>query len=393
MGKKARTAIVGLGFSARSRREIGSICDLAIDAVIAAVDDAGLQLGDVDGLLIGRSPSAPYSDLTLQLGNALGLDHLTLLSSIEGEGTTAIQMVQLAVTAIEAGMVRNVVCVFSDAPIKPASATGSAAFRRTMRITGLDDWEVRYGMLAAVGPHAMAARRYMHVYGATEEHFGAYAVSNRQWAERNPDASFSSPLSLDDYYTSRYVAEPLRTLDCAYPVNGAIALVVVDAGAAKDAPRPAVFVHGLGQGHIRRPGLADVDRMLSSGGTLAAREAYRSASIGPADVDVCQFYDAFSYLGLLSLEDYGFCKRGEAAEFVREANCAPGGRLPVNPGGGHLSGFYLQGMTPMSEAVIQARGDGGARQAEKNEIVLVTGIGGWLDYHAALVLSPLRSLN
>jgi acetyl-CoA acetyltransferase len=386
------SALVGLGFSELSRLDIGTARDLAIDAVNAAVADSGLGLDDVDGLLLGHSPSAPFADLPLRLQNDLGLFELRLLASIEGEGTTAVQMVQHATMAIRHGLAKNVVCVFADAPLKPGAESGSVSFRRTMSLTGIDDWESRYALVGAAGAHALATRRYLSACGASEADLGAYAVSNRRWAERNPDAALRKPLTVEDYLASRYIVEPLRLLDCAYPVNGAVAVVVTGCELAAEGPRPPVWVHGMGQGHYGRPGLAAFDRELRTGGELAGKTAYAMAGVRAADVRMCQLYDAFSYLGLLALEDYGLCPRGEAPAFVQSGACAPGGSLPTNTGGGHLSGFYLQGMTPLSEAIIQARGDGGARQVERRDVILVNGVGGCADYHAALVLSPLRSL-
>lgn len=393
MGRKPLSAIIGLGLSEISRQDIGSAADLAIQSVNSALHDAGLALGDVDGLLLGHSPSAPYADLPLRLRNELGLEELTLLGSVEGEGTTAVQMVQQATLAVGAGLAQTIVCVFADAPLKPSAPTGSAAFRRVMSLTGLPGWEDRYGLFGAAGAHALSARRYMYCYGAREEHFGAYVLSNRRWAERNPGAALRSPLTFEDYFASPYVAEPFRVLDCAYPVNGAVAVIVTSDSRSVDSPRAPVFVHGMGQGHLGQSGIGDGSYGTSTGGTVAARGAYRMASVGPKDVNLCQFYDAFSYLGILALEDYGLCRPGEGAEFVRAGTTAPGGALPVNTGGGHLSGYYLQGMTPLAEAVLQARGQCGERQVERRDIQLVTGVGGCLDYHAALILSPLRMLS
>lgn len=390
MNPASSCAITGLGFSDLSRRPIGSARALAVQAVCAAVADAGLGLAQIDGLLISRSSSAPYGDLPMSLRDDLGLDNLRLLNTLEGEGTSAIQMVQSASLAVRAGMATTVACVFADSPLKPASPTGASAFRRVMSLTGIADWESDYGMYAAAGPHAMAARRYMHRYGATEEDFGAYAISCRTWACLDERAAFREPLALGDYLAAPYIAEPFRTFDCAYPVNGAVALVVSRADSISSTH--PVYIHGMGQGHLARPGLSKVDRSTRSGAELAATEAYRMAGIRASDVQVAELYDAFSYLGMLAIEEYGLCDRGAAGDLLRSGRTMPGGDLPLNTGGGHLSGFYLQGMTPLSEAVLQARGTAGKRQSARHEVVLATGVGGCLDYHAALVLSPSKEL-
>ena len=381
-------AIAGLGFSELSRKPIGTSRELAADAVRAAIADAGLGTAAIDGLLLNRSPSAEPASLPLRLREDLGLGELRLLCCMEAEGSSAVQMVQYAALAVNAGMASAVACVFSDARIG-AEKSSADAYARPMSLTGIDGWEARYGLFGATGPYALAARRYMAERGLGEEHLGAVAISNRKWAAGNPRAFLRTPLDMEQYLASRWVVEPLRMLDCAYPVNGAVAVVVTSAARAADTPKPPVYIHGMGQGHAARTGLAGDSGI---GAERAGAEAYRMAGIAPHDVQSCQFYDAFSYSVLQMLEEYGVCEVGAAGEFVAGGGIAPGGEMPVNTGGGQLSGYYLQGMTPLSEAVIQARGEGGARQVAARDLILVGGVGGVMDYHAALVLSPHEAL-
>ncbi len=382
------SAIVGLGFSRMAREAIGTARDLAIEAVIAAVEDAGLALADLDGLLLCRSPAAPFSDLPLRVRQDLALGDLRLLASLQIEGASSVGAIHEASLYIRHGLARTVACVFSDAPLRPGRASGSAAFNRVMQLSGIEDWEARYGMFGAAGPYALAASRYLAEFGLNERHLGEYVIASRRWAAKNPRAFQRQPLSMEEYLASRPVVEPFRVLDCAYPVNGAIAVVLTACEAARDRPRPPVFVHALGQGHAAERNFRGGLPEIRAGGAIAARTLWESAGIGPQDVQMCQIYDAFSYVGLQALEDYGLCARGEAARFVADGHTSPGGRLPVNTGGGHLSGYYLQGMTPVSEAVIQARGEAGERQVEHRDLILVTGSGGRLDYHAAVLLGP-----
>jgi acetyl-CoA acetyltransferase len=391
MDRRPLSAVVGLGFSELSRRSVGSTRDLAAAAVNAAVADAGLKNEDIDGLLLCRSPSAPAHVLPLTVQNDLGLRGLRLLSSVEGEGTSVVQAVQQATLALQSNMASAVVCVFSEARLQGSSTGGT--YSKAMPLTGIEGWEAQYGLFGAAGPYALAARRSMARYGVTENDLGAYAIACRRWAQLNPSAFLRQPLSLEQYLESRWVVEPFRILDCAYPVNGAIAVVLTSLDRAADLPRVPVYVHGMGQGHTGQPSRRGFDLEAGSGAVLAGTGAYRMAGITAQDVSMCQFYDPFSHVGLQLLEDYGLCKRGEAAALVRGAHTSPGGRLPVNTGGGHLSGFYLQGMTPLSEAVIQGRGEAGNRQVPNRDVILVSGVGGRLDYHAALVMSPLRSLS
>jgi len=217
----------------------------------------------------------------------------------------------------------------------------------------------------------------MALYGSTADQLGAYALACRQWAALNPQAFLRKPMTMDDYLASPFVVEPFRVFDCCFPVNGAVALIITSADRAVDGPQPPVFIHGMGQGHRGRSGLRGDDPEVFTGAIQAGQAAYRSAG-----VKQCQFYDAFSYAGILALEAYGMCPRGEGGAFVAQGHTAPGGKLPVNTGG----------MTPLSEAVIQARGAGGARQALRNDLILVSGNGGCLDYHTCALVSPHRTL-
>lgn len=415
---EAKAAITGLGFSALSRQPIGTIRELAATAIDAAVADAGLRLQDIDGLLLNKSPTAATDELPLRLHNDLGLRDLGLLAAMDSEGSTAVQMVQYAALAVGAGLAHTVVCVFADTPVngkrraapsfpapprgdgrRDAAALGAIegkgggdTFNMAMPLSGIESWEARQGFFGASAGYAMAARRHMALFGTTHEQFGAYAVACRQWAGRNPQAFLRQPITIADYLASPFVVEPFRVLDCCFPVNGAIALVVTSVDRAADSAQPPVYLHGMGQGHRGQSGLRGDEAEVDTGATQAGNTAYRSAGVSASDVTQCQFYDAFSYVGLLSLEGYGLCERGAGGDFVAQGHTAPGGKLPVNTGGGHLSGFYLQGMTPLSEAVIQARGAGGERQAQ-NDLILVSGNGGCLDYHACVLASPHRQLR
>lgn len=384
-----RAAISGLGFSALSRRPIGSSRELAASAITAAIADAGLRIEEVDGLLLNKSPIAPSEELPLRLAIDLGLRDLALLAAMDSEGSTGVQMVQYAALAVASGLATTVVCVFADTPVKAGG--GGDSFAIAMPLSGIEGWEARQGFFGASAGYAMAARQHMARYGTTNEQLGAYAIACRKWAALNPQAFLRKPMSMADYLASPFVVEPFRVLDCCFPVNGAAALIVTSAERAGDGPQPPVYIHGMGQGHRGRSGLRGDDADVHTGAVQAGQTAYRSAGVTAGDVTQCQFYDAFSYVGLLSLESYGLCAQGEGGAFVERGHTAPGGKLPVNTGGGHLSGFYLQGLTPLSEGVIQGRGAGGERQAN-GDLILVSGSGGCLDYHACVLLSSQRQL-
>ena len=391
MRRNARAAIVGLGFSALSRKPIGSIPDLAIDAIIAGLADAGVAIELVDGLLMAQSELATRNALSVRLRDALDFGDLAIANVVEGKGTSVLQMVQQAAMAIEAGLARVIVCVFSDAPVGAQSSSGQS-YARPSAVSGIDGWEERYGLFGAVGAYALAARRYMAKFGMAERYFADYAIACRRWAVKNPLALMRQPLDIDTYLKSPFVVEPFRVLDCALPVNGAAAVVVVDAARAADSKTGAAYIHGMGQGHNGLSALT-TDASGPTGGNSSVRRATAMAGVDLADVTMCQLYDAFSFSALFALEDAGFCRRGEAGEMIASGQTSPGGRLPLNTGGGQLASFYLQGMTPLSEAVLQARRQGGERQVARNDVILVNGSGGCLEFFAAMILSPHVSLT
>ncbi len=380
-----RTAIAGLGITPQGKVFHTNHVGLAVEAVQLALDDAGLLRDDLDGLLL--NPGLSWGEASMgsfQLQQAMGLRNLKLSATMNAGGATACAMIQHAAQAIAAGMCTTVACVFSDAPLKPpkpkseGKGTGSAGAYGFAR--GLD---AAYGMFGINALYAMVAQRHMHLYGTTNDHLGAIAVAQRQWANRNPMAQFhDTPLTLDEYRASRWIVEPFHLFDCCLVSNGGLALIVTSAERAHDLKTRPVYVLGMGQGH---PG-GDPVETLTSGAVIAKQTAFAMAGLGLDDIDVVELYDCYTFTVLVCLEDYGFCKKGEGGPFVADGKTAPGGRLPVNTGGGQLSSFYMWGMTPVSEAVIQLRGDGGERQVPEAKTALVSGNGGILSTHSALIL-------
>jgi acetyl-CoA acetyltransferase len=376
------TAIAGLGISDIGKVYGPSSSEFAALAVRRAAADAGLALADVDGLLV--SGGATHG-VTPDLQRLLGLRDLRVLAQIEGYGSTAIGMIQYASLAIRAGMADVVACVWGDAPLMNG---GGSAYGVPRPRVGFDSIPAASGLVGANPRYALAARRHMEAYGTTVEDFAAVAVGQRAWAEHNPLAQMRKPITVRDHHASRMIADPLRLLDCCLVSNGGIAVIVTAADRAADLRQPPVHVWGWGQSH---PGyrMAHGNMWgLESGAKESGAAAMAMAGITAADVDVCELYDCYTYTVIITLEDYGFCKKGEGGPFASSGALAPGGSLPTNTGGGQLSGYYAWGMTPLSEAVIQARGQGGDRQVRKHDVILVSGNGGILDHHATLVVSP-----
>ncbi|MDD9905924.1 MAG: thiolase family protein [Rhodospirillaceae bacterium] len=392
MGNKAATAIQGWGTSTLSRQAGPTIAGLARDAVVAAVADAGLDIKAVDGLVLCQSDTLTAPELNIAFRHALDFDTLGLLVIDEGKGTSMLQTLQHAAMAIGAGQAETVVCVFSDTPIRNDISAGES-FARPSNIMNLPGWERGYGSFGAMAAYALAASAYKAKYGLGDDAFGGYAVACRNWARLNPAAFMQTELTIDDYLAARFIVEPLRLLDCALPVNGAVAFVVTAADRTCESAHSPAYLHGFGQGHGRQSALTALVTGEDTAAGYATGQALAMAKLDHRDVDICQLYDAFSFSGLFALEDFGFCERGGAPGFVAAGETALGGTLPVNTGGGQLSGFYLQGATPLLESVIQASGTGDARQVEKHDVVFVSNSGGCLEYHATALLSPYRVLS
>ena len=378
-------AIAGLGITEMGKVYGRSAPDFAADAIRLAVADAGLTLDHVDGLLLNPGLSG---GVDIGLAARLGLYDLPLLSVVNAYGSSASVMVMMAALAIGAGQATTVACVFADATLQPKGRTGAAyggggPNRQYRGIRGLG---AAAGLGGAPSTYALAARRHMHAFGTNEDHFAAVAVSTRDWARDNPHAQMRDPITVADHHNSRWIAEPLRLLDCCLVSNGGVAVVVTSAERARDLRQPPAYIWGWGQGHPGYVMERGCEWGLTTGAIQSGKSAFSMAGIAPSDIDVAQIYDCFTFTVIVTLEDYGFCEKGEGGPFVASGAIGRDGRLPTNTGGGELSAYYMWGMTPVSEGVIQARGQGGGRQVPRHDLVLVSGNGGTLDHHGTLIL-------
>ena len=384
---KARSAIVGLGMSEMGKVYGRSGYDLALEAISRAMDDAGLKKEELDGLLTQSQGDV----VGLGLQNVGGFKNLRLVNDMNAMGATPASMVQYATWAIENGVANAVACLFTAVPLQQpgvgAGASMSSA-RRNARPTGFQSLDMYYSPMNPNASYAMAARRHMHTYGTTSEQFGAIAVAQRSWATMNPMAAFRTPITIEDHQASRFIAEPFHLLDCCMVTNGSICVIVTSVERAADLPCSPAYVLAMAQGFPGNERRAGETHDLLTGAAICRDTVFGQLGITAQDIDVCEIYDCYTYTVMVTLEDYGFCGKGEGGPFVEDGKLGPGGSLPTNTGGGELSAYYMWGMTPLSEGVIQARGTGGERQQVKNDLVLVTGNGGILDYHACLVLSP-----
>jgi acetyl-CoA acetyltransferase len=384
--------IAGLGMTEMGKVYGRTPTSLAIEAIRLAVDEAGLQLNDLDGLITSNGTTGGVG---LGLQRDLDLHDLKLLTEMQGFGSTAGTMIAFASMAVQSGTAEAIACVFADAPLKPDRSAGevySAGRRpdggstRPRPISGWGGLLLNTGVVGANTMYALAARRHMLRYGTTNDDFGAVAVAQREWAVLNPHAQMRTPMTLEDYHASRWVVEPFHLFDCCLVSNGGVAVIVTSAERARDLRQPPVHVRGWAQSHPGHLFDRDDDFGLVTGAAQAGPAALSMAGVKIDEVDVAELYDCYTYTVLVSLEDYGFCKKGEGGAFVSSGALGRNGSLKCNTGGGQLSSYYMWGMTPVTEAIIQARGQGGERQVTPHDIVLVSGNGGILDHHATIVL-------
>ena len=386
MPNQAKGAIVGLGVTPMGKIYGRRSVDFAAEAIALALEDAGLQKSDIDGLLINANIP---NDMDPRTQMVLGLENLNLINVMSAYGSTAGSMMQYACMAIREGLAKTIVLVYADAPLSPSRGAGqSYAGPHRYPLNGMIGLKAAYGEFGANVGYAMAAQRHMHLYGTTEDHFGIIAVGQRQWAQKSPWAQMRTPITMEDHHASRWIAEPLRLLDCCLVSNGAVAVIVTSVERARDLKQKPVYVLGYAQA---APG-DNLDSAkhpaVETGAKRSGEVAFRMAGITRDDIGCCQLYDCYTYTVLVTLEDYGFCKKGEGGPFVADGKLGPGGSLPTNTGGGQLSGYYMWAFTPLSEAVVQARGQGGIRQVPRNEFILVSGNGGILNFHSSLIVSP-----
>lgn len=371
-----RAAIVGIGQTEYSKNSGRSELQLACEAVRAALDDAGLSPADVDGMTTFTMDSSDE----IELARAVGIGDLTFFSRIPYGGGAAIGVLQQAVLAVATGVARTVVVyrAFNERSGRRYS-TGISEGIVTADLIHWS-WYLPFGLLTPASWVAMFAQRYMHETGCTSRDLAQVAVSTRKHALNNPAAFFHGvPLTIEDHQASRWIAEPLRLFDCCQESDGGCAQIVTTVERARDLKAKGAVIRGIGQAAARdqenmtsfyRPDITFLPEM-----DLVAKQAYAMAGLGPSDVDAAILYDAFTPIVLWQLESFGFCKRGEAKDFVKDGALEVGGRLPCNTHGGQLSEAYIHGMNGVNEGVRLIRGTS-LNQPAKNDHVLVTaGVG------------------
>ncbi|WP_306324319.1 MULTISPECIES: lipid-transfer protein [unclassified Streptomyces] len=346
-----QAAIVGIGATEFSKDSGRSELKLAVEAVHTALDDAGLTPADVDGMVTFTMDTNPE----ITVAQAAGIGELSFFSRVHYGGGAACGTVQQAALAVASGVADVVVCyrAFNE---RSGRRFGSGVQHREPSVEGVAlGWNLPFGLLTPASWVAMTAQRYLHTYGLTPEAFGHVAVTDRKYAATNPAAYFyEKPITLEDHAASRWIVDPLRLLDCCQETDGGQAIVVTSVERARELPNPPAVIRAAAQGAGRaqeqmtsfyRDELTGLPEM-----SVVARQLWRSAGLGPDDIDVGILYDHFTPFVLMQLEEFGFCKPGEAAGFVAEE------RLPLNTHGGQLGEAYLHGMNGIAEGVRQVRG-------------------------------------
>lgn len=340
---------------------------IALEVVKGALAEAGLAPGEVDGLV--RFDLESTSEV--EIARNLGIPNLRFFAEVGYGGGGGCATLSLAAMAIETGRADVVVCWRA----RNRGSGGRPWAGTRMEVGGDAQFYVPFGLVRPVDQVAMLAARHMHAYGTRSEHFGAIAVACRQHAQRNPNASMRDPMTLADHQASRPVSEPLRKFDCCLETDGALAYVVTSRERARDlAQRPVAILaaaQATGPDHVVMANYFK-SPFLETPSKAAARELWAQAGVGPRDIDVAQFYDAFTPLVTFSLEEYGFCAAGEGGPFGANGRLEwPHGELPINTSGGGLSEAYVHGFNLILEGVRQLRG-ASTCQVEDAELCLVT---------------------
>jgi acetyl-CoA acetyltransferase len=370
-------AIAGIGTTEFSKDSGRSELRLAAEATSAALADAGLSPSDVDGLVTFTMDS----NAQIAVARELGLGELRFFSNVGYGGGAACATVQQAAMAVATGVADVVVC-YRALNERSGHRFGlvSRAAVQAATSSGIDNgWHYPMGLGTPAATVAMIARRYMHDYGATSEDFGRVTVADRRHAATNPKAWFyQRPVTLAEHQSSRWIAEPLRLLDCCQESDGAVAIVVTSLQRARDLPQRPAVIRAAAQGsgpdqYVMTSYYRDELGLPEMG--VVARQLWRQAGIGPQDVRVAVLYDHFTPFVLLQLEELGFCPRGEARHFIGGGTIELGGALPVNPHGGQLGEAYIHGMNGIAEGVRQVRGTSVNQVGGDGPVLVTAGTG------------------
>jgi len=369
-------AICGIGQTEFSKNSGRSELQLACEATRAAILDAGIAPGDVDGMVTFTLDSTD----DIEIARAVGIGDLTFYSQIPHGGGAAIGVIHQAAMAVATGSANYVVCY--------RALNGRSGQRYSEGVSGdivtsdTIHWSyyMPFGLMTPASWVAMFTQRYMYETGTKSTDLAEVCIAQRNHAVNNPAAFFhGKPLTLEDHQNARMIVDPLRLFDCCQETDGGCACIVTTPERARDLDSTSALIRGVAQAagaeqevmtSFYRERIAEVPEMDS-----VARQCYAISGLTPDDIDAAIIYDAFSSIVLWQLESFGFCERGEAKDFVKDGNLERGGRLPINTHGGQLSEAYIHGMNGVNEGVRLIRGDSNNQPEKCDNIVVTAGIG------------------
>ncbi len=374
-----KAAVTGIGQTAFSSGLNRSTLDMAAEAILKAIADAGLTPKDIDG--VSKYSFGLQEETENHLFQEIGLGNFSFYAEQAHGGGAYAAVISTAAIGVASGMANHVICFRSRARGRksvfgPGRDQGGRPWEKvSARLTGHGQYHVPFGLMSPVQEMACIARRYMHDYGVTDDHFANVAIATRKHAVANPLSMMGvrGPITREDYRQSRWIAEPLRLLDCCIETDGATAVVVSRADLARKMPRKPAVIHAFAQD--TKPAhytLSDWWRWNRDEMALElGRRLWANSEIKAKDIKAAFLYDHFTPMVLLALEDLGFCKRGEGGAFSENGALeGPHGRLPVNTHGGQLSEAFIHGFNNINEAVRQIRGDSTTQVPRCNAVIV-----------------------
>ncbi len=376
--KPGSVAVVGASESTK----IGSVPGMSqimlhADAALNAMAECGLKPSDIDGVAC-VGPMMPQ-----QIAHYLGITPTWVDGTAVG-GCSFMLHVRHAAAAIAAGYATTILITHGESGKSRINGTPRPSEPESLN----GQFEIPYGPFGPPTLFPIPVLRYMKATGTTHEHLAQVSVVTREWASHNPRAMFRDPITVDDVLNSRMIAYPFRILQCCLVTDGGGAIIVTSADRAKDFPTKPVYILGSGES-VESNMVSQMEDFTSSRAfRVAGPTAMKMAGISHADVDHLMIYDAFAHLPLYGLEDLGFCKRGEAKDFVWEGNTRPGGKLPLNTNGGGLSYTHtgMYGMFALQESIRQMRGTAAAQVAGA-KVSIAHGVGGMFSASGTIVFS------
>ena len=380
-GLRGKSAIVGTGHAGFGEAHGLTSYDIMAQAGLAALEDAGLSLSDVDGLFCTMMEDSMPA---LMAAEYLGIEPRFIDGTMTG-GSSFVNYLTSATMALEAGLCDVALIVYGS---NQRTASG-----RLVTASRPPAYEAPYNPRYPISAYAMAAARHMHEYGTSRAQLADVAVAARAWAQHNPEAFERNPLSREDVLGARMVGDPLTVRDCCLVTDGGGAVVMVRADRARDFPKAPVYVLGSAAASSHRQISQMKDFTVTAARDTGAR-AFAAAGVSPSDVQAVELYDAFTINTILFLEDLGFCAKGEGGAFVQGGRIAPGGALPVNTNGGGLSCVHpgMYGIFTVIEAARQIRGDAPGVQLENIDLALAHGNGGVLSSQVTAILGSQNTL-